>query len=282
MVSSKKLLIVFGILAISLVPRFLFTGVRTLFDERPVEFLPDEVREWQAVEVFVCPRCLVELKEAVWNVAPPKNPAAQMFYLKSDLSNGSCPVHKIPLTTTKDLPVDFMTQKVLSAGTEFLEKWYRNLPLDAPSGRDLFVTIVTTGAEKRGIHRPERCFQAQGWQVVSRARWRISPLGGSQRSLEATRLVVRRVWLTPEGKKAEAKEVVFYWFMGHNRLTGRNLKRLLYTALDRVLRGLNYRWSCVQLNSPVRDSVEETSRRMGEFVWNLLPLIQRAGRRRPE
>jgi len=279
MVPRQKLLIVFGILAISLVPRFFFTGVKTLFDERPVEFLPERVGEWQAEEVFVCPQCLAELKESVWEAKAPKNPDAQMFYMKGDSTSDGCPVHKTPLTTTKDLPVDFLTQKVLPAGTEFLQKWYRDVPSDDPSGRDLFFTVVTSGTDKRGIHRPERCLQGQGWQIVSRDRWTIPVPANPQRNLEATRLVMRRVWLTPQGKRAEARQVVFYWFMGHNRLTGRNLKRLLYTALDRVFHGLNYRWSCAQLSSPVTDSVEETTRRMAQFVSGFLPLIRQAGER---
>jgi EpsI family protein len=272
MVQSKKLLIVVAILTCSLAPRFLLTRVRTVSEERPVEFLPERVGEWEAVEVLTCPQCLKERKQAAWQRKTLSNPGVRLAYLEDQVENDTCPVHHVPLSRTKEVPVDFITRKVLPPGTEFLRKWYRSARPAEPAS-NISTTIIISGSDKRSIHRPERCLQGQGWQVVSRDRMAVPRSAGAQENLVVTRLVVRDVWLTAEGKKGERKDVVFYWFMGHNRLTGSNLRRLAYTAWDRMARGLNYRWSYALLRSPVYGSVRETSEALSQFVSQLLPFI---------
>jgi EpsI family protein len=274
MVQSKKLLIVLVILVISLAPRFLLTRVRTVSDRRPVEFLPERAGPWEAVDVLICPRCLQEQEDAVWYRKTPSSPNIQLAYFEDQVEDETCPVHKVPLTRTKDVPVDFMTRKVLPPGTEFLRRWYRSTDPDTAS--DISTTIITSGTDKRSIHRPERCLQGQGWQLVARDRWTVPSPSGTSGNLVVTRLVVRSVGLTPDGKKSETKNVVFYWFMGHNRLTGSNLKRMAYTAWDRMVRGVNYRWSYALLRAPVRGSVRETSQALSRFVSELLPSILRS------
>ncbi|NQT82199.1 exosortase-associated EpsI family protein [bacterium] len=273
MVQSKKLLIVVCILAVSLIPRFLLVRVRAVMEKRPVKALPVRVGEWEAMEVFVCPECSKELREAVWQRTAPKNPEARRFYVERDLDDGACPVHHIAVRRTRDVPVSFSVQKVLPAGTEFLEKWYRNGPADAPSSRLLAVTVVISGADKRSLHRPERCMQGQGWQIALRDRLSLSLSGGAGKKLEVTRLVMRQVWLTPQQEKRETEGVALYWYMSSERVTGRNLKRLLWGWWDRVFRGVDYRWSYAILFSPAPKSVAETSREMAEFATQLFPLI---------
>lgn len=224
MVQSKKLLIIVGILAASLAPRFLVVRVRAVPEDRPVESLPQHVGEWEG----------------------------------------------------KEMPVPFLVEKVLPAGTEFLRKSYRAPAAGDVSAAEVLVTVVTSGANRRSIHRPERCLQGQGWQIVSRDRWGIPVSTGSRAQLEVTRLVIRRVWLE-EKQKMEVKAVVLYWFMGHDRLTGNNSKRLLWGWWDRVVRGLNYRWSYALLISPVDRSVAKTSEQMSRFAAQLLPLIYGGG-----
>lgn len=176
----------------------------------------------------------------------------------------------------KEMAVPFLVEKFLPAGTEFLRKSYRAPAAGDTPAAEVLVTVVTSGANRRSIHRPERCLQGQGWQIVSRDRWGIPVSTGSRTKLEVTRLVIRRVWLE-EKQKMEVKGVVLYWFMGHDRLTGNNSKRLLWGWWDRVVRGLNYRWSYALLISPVDRSVAETSEQMARFAAQLLPLIYGGG-----
>ncbi len=273
MVPNKKLLIVAGIVSLSLAPRFLFVGVQTVFEERPVERLPERVGDWEAVEVLVCPECLKELKEEVWQRKPRPNPKAHLMYLPNEVDGANCPVHHVPLTRTKDVPVDFLTQKVLGRGTEFLKKWYQKGGGGETPPREVMATIVTSGADKRSIHRPETCLLAQGWQIISRERWPIPPSPSGKRNPAATRLVARQVRLTPEGKMMERKQVLLYWFMGHNRLTGSNLRRMMYASWDRMFRGLNYRWAYALLISPVDGAVRDGTEELAKFVSEVLPLI---------
>lgn len=269
MVSRKKLLIVATILALSLVPRFLLTGVRHVSAELPATFLPERVGEWQAREVLVCSLCLDELKEAAWQRKEPEHPDSRMVYLPEEAPESLCPVHGVSLSETLEIPIDFVTRKVLPPGTRFLRRWYRGAAT-AHTLPDVNVTVIISGSDKRSIHRPERCLQAQGWQILSRDRWAVARTPSGPRDLTVTRLVVRHVWLTQEGNKAERKDVVFYWFRGHNHLTGSNLKRLAYTAWDRMAHRLDYSWSYTLLIAPVRDSVNETTQALARFVPELL------------
>jgi len=268
MVQSKKLLIVVGILAVSLLPRFLLTGVRTVVSKLPVTSLPERVGEWEAVEVLVCPRCHDELREAAWQRRALRNPKPRLVYMRDALEDNSCPVHHRPLNSTKDVPVRFVVKKVLPRGTTFLRRWYRG-PADGDAfTRDVLVTVVISGADKRSIHRPERCLPAQGWHVVSRGTWAVPLAAGTRRNLDVTRLVVRSVQ-----RKKQGEQIVFYWFMSSERLTGSNLRRLLWGWWDRVVRGVNTPWAYALLISPAKGSLGETSREMAEFSSHLLPLI---------
>jgi hypothetical protein len=192
-----------------------------------------------------------------------------MVYLKGELEGESCPVHHCPLTRTTDVPVPFIVQKVLPPGTLFLRKWYRQKTAQGDAARDVVVTLVTSGADKRSIHRPERCLPAQGWQIVSRDRCAVPLPRGTKRTLNATRLFVHRVQ-----NRIERKEVALYFFKGHDRLTGSNFTRLIWSGWDTIFRGLNYRWSYALLTSPVGDSVAQTSDDLRRFTSNLLAVLE--------
>jgi EpsI family protein len=278
MVQNKKLLILVAILTVSLVPRFLFTGVQTVLEERPVQSLPDNAGEWEAVDVFVCPQCQEELRQAVWQRTDPPNPDAKMSYTQSDLKDNSCPVHHLPVVRTKDVPVSFHVVRSLPPGTEFLQRWYRKGPADDPSPSYATVTVVISGSDKRSIHRPERCLQAQDWKMISRDKLSLPLPDSARRNFPVSRVVA---WLPPRGERREVKGIVFYWYMGSNRLTASNLKRLAYTAWDRIAYGLNYRWAYALVISPVQDSVAQTTSVLGDLASKLLPLICEKGRLNP-
>ncbi len=173
----------------------------------------------------------------------------------------------------EDMPIASLVEKVLPPGTECPRKCYRKPATKDSATPDILVTVVTSATDKRSIHRPERCLPGQGWQIISRDRWPVPLSAGADGKLEVTRMVVRQFFRTPQQERVEVRLVVFYWFMSPNRLTGSNLKRLTFTSWDRVFRGLNYRWSCAQLMSPVTGSVAETSAHLTQFASRLLPLI---------
>jgi EpsI family protein len=221
------------------------------------------------VEVFVCAQCLKELEEAVRARRSPKNPKARMAYVESELEDRSCPTHKLVLARTTDLPVSFLVKETLPAGTLFFKKVYRKTSSGNAPGREVLVTVVTSGRDKRSIHRPERCLPAQGWQLVSRDRLALPMKSRSDAAFKPTRLVVQN--------KQDRREVVLYWFMSRNRITGSNFKRLAWGWWDRVIQGVNCRWSYALLFSPAEGSVAETSQRMAQFASQMLPLVYRGG-----
>ncbi len=267
MVQSKKLLIVVGILAAFLFPRFLVTRVRTFDLELPVKALPEEVDEWKTVEVFVCAHCLKELEQAARERREPKHPETRMAYGAEEVKDNRCPVHHLPLTGTSDLPISFLVKNALPPGTLFFRKLYRK-PMEANSpARDVLVTVVTSGKDKRSIHRPERCLPAQGWVLVSRDSLALPMKGRWDAGFKATRLVLQ----DKEGRKG----VALYWYMSRKKWTGSNLERLLRGWWDRVFQGISYRWSYALLFSPVQETAAETTAEIAQFAAQLVPLIHK-------
>jgi EpsI family protein len=256
-----------GILAAFLFPRFLVTRVRTFDPELPVQALPEEVGEWKAVEAFVCAQCLKELEQAARERREPGHPETRMAYGAEEVKDNRCPVHHLPLTRTSELPISFLVKNSLPAGTLFFRKLYRK-PIEANSrARDVVVTVVTSGKDKRSIHRPERCLPAQGWMLVSRDRLAFPMKRRWEASFKPTRLVLQ----DKEGRRG----VALYWYMSRRKWTGSNLERLLRGWWDRVFEGVNYRWSYALLFSPVQETAAETTREIALFGARLALLIQR-------
>ena len=141
------------------------------------------------------------------------------------------------------------------SGTQFARKSYRNL-----DGFEILVSIVLSGRDmSTAIHRPERCLQAQGWNLQEREGFSMSlPQRGSfpVTQLRSTRLI-------RSGEEAVMRELqTLYWFVGEQSVTASHWSRWAIDNRDRMLRGVNQRWAFILVSGAV--PIPQDPKRMPE------------------
>jgi EpsI family protein len=130
------------------------------------------------------------------------------------------------------------------SGTQFARKLYRNL-----DGYEILVSIVLSGRDmSTAIHRPERCLQAQGWNLQESEAFSILlPQRG-----EFPAMQLRSTRLIRSGEEAAMRELqTIYWFVGERSVTGSHWSRWAIDNRDRMLRGVNQRWAYILVSSAV-------------------------------
>jgi len=129
------------------------------------------------------------------------------------------------------------------SGTQFARKLYRNL-----DGYEILVSIVLSGRDmSTSIHRPERCLQAQGWNLQESDHFAMSVPRGKfpVTQLRSTRLV-------RAGDAAVQRELqTLYWFVGERAVTSSHWSRWGIDNRDRLLRGVNQRWAYILVSAAV-------------------------------
>ena len=183
-----------------------------------------------------------------------------------DIGQKVCPQCGEPLGA-----MSLAERRLLPPGTMARKKRYEN------SFRNIvFVSIVTTGNERRSIHRPEVCLPAQGYAIESRT---ILPVDIPGRNpLEITLLNLR----SSDPKEQRKGEPVFfayaYWFAGGGRETPSHFDRVLWASVDRIVHGINNRWAYITIATERREGSDEHISRISSFAAALYPIISRTGR----
>lgn len=161
------------------------------------------------------------------------------------------------------------------SGTQFARKLYRNL-----EGYEVLVSIVLSGRDmSTSIHRPERCLQAQGWNLQESEPFAVSlPQRGSfpVTQLRSTRLI-------RSGDDAVMRELqTLYWFVGEKSATASHWSRWAIDNRDRLLRGVNQRWAYILVSGavPIPQDPRRTAEArkwsrdvLREFITTLAPKI---------
>jgi EpsI family protein len=263
-----------------------------------LDVYPRQVR-LQADRIFtivICPQCLKELSEKIASVESSEGRSntleemqrkmerlepigelqARLFYPSVLVKDYYCGFHpdrkmsatvKIPVhpQVRNNLPEDtrYITRKYLSADSQFID-----------------MTIVTSGKDKRSIHRPERCLTAQGYFIDDRRPITIKIPGSKIEKINVMKLRMIRTRTDPDTEELKTdKLIVFYWYASVERLTESNTRRLLHTAWDRMILGKNYHWSYVLLHSPVAgdqpDDEERTVKGLYTFMQQFFPKVER-------
>jgi EpsI family protein len=175
-----------------------------------------------------------------------------------------------------DLQISERERQVLGPETEFARKAYRNV-----QGDELHVSIVLGGQDMNtSIHRPERCLPAQGWTITNKSTAAVVLPGKG--SLHTTRLHNLRNLTGADNKPLPIYNLNFYWFAGHNDVTGSHLQRTVIDIKDRVLRGYNQRWAYITVAATITKdltingrSEEETDELIRNFIKLLAPKIHK-------
>jgi EpsI family protein len=143
-------------------------------------------------------------------------------------------------------------EKEVLVDADFARKYY-----SSGRGDRVLVSIVLAGQDMMtGIHRPERCLQAQGWNSESSSRRAIRLANGE--TLGVTRLRNTRKFVQ-EGKSYTIRNLAYYWFVGANSQAATHEGRIAYDVADRIIRGYNQRWAMVLVSAEIlqREGLDE-------------------------
>mgnify|MGYP001562574859 FL=1 len=165
--------------------------------------------------------------------------------------------------------------RMLPPDTRLAKKRYVNA-----RGEVILASIVTTGNERKSIHRPEVCLPAQGFVIESST---VVPVVVQGRApLEVRLLLIRSTGRNPKNP-AEARFSSFaYWFAGGGQETSSHLVRIFLSSLDRVLHNVVSRWSYVAVSTDRLDPSDDASARIATFIGDLYPLISTRGEEPPD
>ena len=162
--------------------------------------------------------------------------------------------------------VSLAEKRFLAKGTIFVKKKYVNA-----AGEVVFVSIVLSGREQRGIHRPEECIPAQGYVIESSSVIAVPILG--REPLDVRLLELRRDVARADGLRVRSLSSYVYWFTAKDRETCDHYERLFWMASNRLFENMADRWAYVAV-STVRDaSSDDHVERLKAFIADLYPMI---------
>ena len=164
----------------------------------------------------------------------------------------------------KKVAVSQQELDILEKDTEFAKAdYFRSrsvLPLPGrPMDFDrINVSVVLSGYDiNNSIHRPERCLPAQGHTIYSSTDIVIDLPNG--RKLPVRRLQTKqRIRLSADSDEIVVVDsLLYYFFVGHDRVTNDHYGRTFIDMRDRLFKGQDQRWAYVTLATT-----------MGEVPWS--------------
>lgn len=171
-------------------------------------------------------------------------------------------------------------REVLGKETEFARSLYNNPYSKLKDYGRLQVSIVLSGHDmSNSIHRPERCLNAQGWNLMDKTATQIAVPGKGK--FPITELYCSRTGTDTEGKTFETKSITCYWFAGAGEITASHWSRWFIDNRDRFTKGVNQRWAFVLITGIIPPTAPEhegkarkwTEDMIREFVVQLAPKI---------
>lgn len=174
----------------------------------------------------------------------------------------------------REMAVTQQERDVLGPDTEFARKSYDN-----GRGDSILSSIVLAGHDMMtGIHRPERCLHAQGWNFEAQGT-RAIPLPAG-RSLQVTRLRNTKVVKGANDEAVRVDNICYYWFVGHDDTTPSHLERVWFDSRDRLFSGYVQRWAMIMIAADITKDRErfgrdeaQTDALLTAFVAKLAPEI---------
>jgi len=149
-----------------------------------------------------------------------------------------------------------------------------------PGPRRILCSIVLSGAERRSIHRPERCLPGQGWRIDSSHTENIALASGHD--LPVTALLLERQ-VTSNGTTFLLHQYFLYWFVGKDITTSSQTYRILMTYWDMLAHRVNQRWAYVIVSKDIsRDwdpngqSPEQTLAQLKQFIHDSVPYFMKS------
>ena len=169
---------------------------------------------------------------------------------------------------------------ILPKDTTFARDSYG--PVGMPHGPlRILCSIILSGAERRSIHRPERCLPSQGWRIDN-SHTESVPLA-SGRNLEVTALLLEKPVVLQDGRRMTRRQYFLYWFVGKGVTTPYASTRILMTYWDMLVNRVNQRWAYVivakditQSWDPNGESPEQTLDELKQFIRVSVPTFMKS------
>jgi EpsI family protein len=121
-------------------------------------------------------------------------------------------------------------------------------------GDTVQLLVVYRKYGRRGfVHRPEMCFPAAGYEIVSKSLTTV-PYHG--RKVQATKIIAQ---------KDGGSVVILYWYASGERTEASFVKQQVWMAMDR-LKPYKYGWAFIRVTCPVVYSESDTMDRLQDFL----------------
>lgn len=223
-----------------------FTGTPSVVGEPAIRLeLPASVGAWTGTDVFFCQK-----EECMHS------------FTADDLDDETtCPrcggdIDTVSLPEKLGLPED----------TVIVRKQYA-----LPSGEQIFVTVVLTGARRSSIHRPQWCLPGQGHTIESS---RVIEVPFEKRGpLSVMLLDLTRPVRSASGREQNRTSSYAYWFVGKEHETPYHLQRLIWMAADNIFLGASYRWAFISVAASRMEGSDRHVKKMSSFIAEFYPLI---------
>lgn len=139
-------------------------------------------------------------------------------------------------------------KKILAEGVKIVRNAYLG-----PGGRQILVTLITSGQGKRELHRPEVCLPGQGWNMAESTPVELKLSDG--RTITATLLRLFSDREVAPGVQSRVRAVNIYWYVGSDGTTSPDYyDHIRISYLDAIFKNINHRWSMVSIFSPIAES----------------------------
>lgn len=131
------------------------------------------------------------------------------------------------------LPDDTSFSKIVYIPNDYIDR-------EDAQNRMISVGIVLGGADRRSMHRPQICLVGQGWSLVAH---KVRTLSIDGKNLDVMDLTIEREGFKSSGEQGKIRAHYVYWWVGKDVSTPYSLTRVLMTAWDNAVRGVNHRWA---------------------------------------
>ena len=160
----------------------------------------------------------------------------------------------------------------------------RMLPANTPIFRKLYytggdknagitATVVFSGIERRSIHKPQICLDAQGSRITNEFPMDIDIGGGNKITLRI--LELKQTFGDKTVGEPEVQHSIFaYWLFNPERETDSHNVRFWHMCVDNALRNYRPRWGYASLTFVVDSNNPELWKaKLSDFMRHFYPLI---------
>ena len=217
--------------------------------EAPVDLsLPDRIDDYTGHDITYCqnPKCSIQME------------------VSELLEGGTC------INCESEVGhISIGEKNLLPAGTPIFKRMYKS-----GGGRNITVSFVFSGVERRSIHKPQICLKAQGNTIRNETTETVE-IPGREDPLDIRVLDIARPYKDQNGNNQQHLGLYSYWFFNPEVETCYHNIRLTRMASDNIFRSYRPRWAYVIVStSRLYKDKEKDMQAIKDFIPYLMPPIE--------